>query len=74
MNKLLLRSVCNEDKDITDDDMIVKLDCFEKGCSRKNFYARVIFKSRVVTCPECGTKYKVRCFKNQKINMTRVFK
>ena len=74
MDKLFLKNVCNEDKDITNEDIIVGLDCFEKGCSRKNFYARVLFKSRVVTCPECGAKYKVRCFKNHKINMTRFYK
>ena len=72
MNKLFLKNVCIEDQeDLADEDMMVKLDCFHKGCARKTFYAKVVYKTREVTCPNCNSKYRTKCFKNGKVSMIR---
>lgn len=70
ISQSVLKNICLEDRATAkEDDVAVVVRCFNRMCVEKTIYVTREYKSKDVTCPHCNAKYKVRCFKNGKINM-----
>ena len=64
-------AIAKEEKEIVDLNADVRVAvCLNRECDVKGFFVIKEYKSKVVTCPFCEEKHKVRSYKNGSINVS----